>query len=89
MLINNYYWYFRSVIPSRVCDLIIKHGKETKEKELKALTGGLSHDQKLTKKQIKDLKKKRDSNIVWLDDEWIYKEIIPYVKTANVNAGWN
>ena len=89
MLLNNYYWYFKSAIPERLCDLIIRHGKETKEKELKALTGGLSHDQKLTKKQIKDLKKKRDSNIVWLDDEWIYKEIIPYVKTANVNAGWN
>ena len=89
MLLNNYYWYFKSVIPPRGCDLIIKHGKETKERELKALTGGLSHDKKLSKKQIKDLKKKRDSNIVWLNDEWIYKEILPYVRTANVNSGWN
>ena len=72
MQLNYYYWYFKSVIPLRICDLIVKHGKETKEKELRALTGGLSHNQKLNKKQIKDLKKKRDSNIVWMNDEWVY-----------------
>ena len=89
MQLNYYYWYFKSVIPSRICDLIVKHAKETKEKELRALTGGLSHNQKLNKKQIKDLKKKRDSNIVWMNDEWVYKEILPYVRAANRNAGWN
>ena len=41
------------------------------------------------KKQIKDLKKKRNSNIVWMSDRWIYKEIQPYVHNANANAGWN
>tara|TARA_R110002153_G_scaffold162006_1_gene314440 strand:+ start:109 stop:864 length:756 start_codon:yes stop_codon:yes gene_type:complete len=31
----------------------------------------------------------RDSEISWLDDEWIYDEITPYVELANYNAGWN
>ena len=35
------------------------------------------------------LKGKRDSNVVWLNDLWIYREIHPYVRTANANAGWN
>ena len=36
-----------------------------------------------------DIKKKRDSNIVWMNDKWIYKEIQPYIHQANINAGWN
>jgi len=31
----------------------------------------------------------RDSEVAWLDDQWIYDKIIPIVKTANYNAGWN
>ena len=53
-----------------------------------AVTGGYG-DRKLNKKEIKDLKTKRDSNIVWMNDRWIYKEIQPYVNQANQNAGWN
>ena len=53
-----------------------------------AVTGGMG-DKKLNQKQIKDLKKKRDSNIVWMNDRWIYKEIQPYIHQANANAGWN
>ena len=41
------------------------------------------------KVKIKDLKKKRDSNIVWFNDRWVYREIQPYVHQANKNAGWN
>ena len=44
---------------------------------------------KLNQSQVKDLKQKRDSNIVWMSDRWIYKEIQPYVHQANANAGWN
>ena len=54
-----------------------------------AVTGGIGDGKKLNQKQIKDLKKKRDSNIVWMNDRWIYKEIQPYIHSANVNAGWN
>ena len=43
----------------------------------------------IKKEDIIDLKKKRDSNIVWLNDRWIYKEIQPYIHQANKLAGWN
>ena len=31
----------------------------------------------------------RDSNIVWLQDQWIYDEIYPLLHEANRKAGWN
>ena len=94
MNLTNYYWYFQSAIPPRICDLIVHHGKEEKAKELMAITGGYGRDrdlekQPLSKKEIKDLQKKRDSNIVWMDDRWLYNEIQPFIKEANKNAGWN
>ncbi len=92
MNISNYYWYFKSAIPPRICDEIIQYGLQHKDDM--AITGGLGRardikTQPLNKKEIKDLKKKRNSNVVWMNDRWIYKEIQPYVHEANRSAGWN
>ena len=87
MNLDNFYWYFKEAIPHHVCDDIIKYGLQIKEQM--ALTGGYNANKKLNDRQIKDLKKKRDSNIVWMSDRWIYKEIQPYINIANRNAGWN
>ncbi len=86
MNLLNHYWYFQSVIPERICDDIVRYGKSIQDQM--ARTGGFDK-KKLDKSQINDLKKKRNSNIVWLNDRWIYKEIHPYVHSANKNAGWN
>ena len=86
MNLTNYYWYFQSAIPERICDEIVKYGKSIQDQM--AVTGGYGNRQ-LNKNQIKDLKKKRNSNIVWMNDRWIYKEIHPYIHQANRNAGWN
>ena len=87
MNLTNYFWYFQSAVPSRICDDIAKYGQQMQDQM--AVTGGYGDGKKLNKKQIKDLKTKRDSNIVWMNDRWIYKEIQPYVHQANANAGWN
>jgi len=86
MNLTNYYWYFKSAIPERICDDIVKYGQQLQDQM--AITGGLVN-KKLNQKQIKNLKKKRDSNVVWMSDRWVYKEIQPYVHQANANAGWN
>ena len=86
MNISNHYWYFKSAIPSRICDDIIKHGLS--QAETMARTGDYG-DKELSKDQIKDMKRKRNSDLVWLNDTWIYKEIHPYLIDANKNAGWN
>jgi len=86
MNLSNYYWSFTSAIPPRLCDEIIKYGL-SKTEEM-AVTGNYDN-KKLNKDQIKNLKYKRNSDIVWLDDTWIYKEIHPYIHQANKLAGWN
>jgi PKHD-type hydroxylase len=53
-----------------------------------AKTGGYDN-KKLSKEDISNMKRKRNSDIVWMDDPWIYRELHPYVNKANKNAGWN
>jgi PKHD-type hydroxylase len=31
----------------------------------------------------------RDSNVTWLNDQWLYNLFYPYISTANAEAGWN
>ncbi len=86
MNIHNYYWYFKAAVPAKICDDIIRYGLS--KSESMALTGGYGN-KKLTKNEIKDMKRKRNSDLVWLNDRWIYKELQPYIHQANRDAGWN
>ena len=91
MNLQNYYYYFQSALTPRFCDELIKYG--TAQQEQLALTGGqtnkINEGKPLSDEDLKDLKKKRDSYIVWLSDRWIYKEIQPFIHQANRLAGWN
>jgi PKHD-type hydroxylase len=92
MNLRNYYYYFKSALSDKFCDDVIAYGN--KHQEQLAITGIIDkkRDLKLnplTKKELKDVKKKRNSNIVWMNDSWIYKEIHPYIHEANKLAGWN
>ena len=69
-----------------ICDDIIEYGKSQQEQI--ALTGDYDPNT-IDEKDIKDVSKKRKSNVVWMDDPWIYKEIHPLIHAANQNAGWN
>ena len=86
MNLSNYFWYFSGVLTPKFCDDVIEYAKS--QKEVMARTGGYG-DRKLKKEEVLDLKRKRNSDLVWLNDPWIYKEIHPYVHMANKNAGWN
>ena len=86
MNISNYYWYFSGVLTPKFCDDVIQYAKS--QKEVMARTGGYG-DRKLKKEEVLDLKRKRNSDLVWLNDNWIYKELHPYVHDANRMAGWN
>jgi len=87
MNLTNYYWYFQSAIPEHICDDIVRYGHQMQDEM--AVTGGYGDPKRLNKNQLKDLKKKRNSDIVWMSDKWIYNEIHPFVRSANVQAGWN
>ena len=86
MNISKYYWYFKSALTPRFCDEVIKYALS--QEESIARTGGFDNPN-LSKDDVKNIQRKRKSDLVWLNDTWIYKEIHPYVHKANKAAGWN
>jgi len=86
MNLANYFWCFEEAIPPKICDDIIKYGLSLNNQVAK--TGGLDKD-KLFKREEKNLKKIRNSNVTWLNDLWIYKEVHPFIHEANKLANWN
>jgi len=86
MNISNHYWAFKSALTPKFCDEVIKYALS--KEETMARTGGFG-DKELTQEQVLNMQRKRKSDLVWLNDTWIYKEIHPYVNKANKNAGWN
>jgi PKHD-type hydroxylase len=91
MLLDYTYWYYPSALSSEQCDKIVLWG--LKQKSQKATTGTerekLKLQSKLNKEDLLNLKKYRDSSVVWIKDKKIKDIIEPYVAGANKNAGWN
>ena len=87
MNLKYYYWYFESAIPEKICDDIVAYGID-QQKET-ALIGNVKNGHQLSAKKLKNIQKKRKSDVVWMSENWIYKEIHPYINIANRNSGWN
>ena len=88
MNLKNYYYYFQSALTPKLCDEILSYGKQHQAEM--AVTGDYNRQNgKMSKKDINNMQKKRKSDIVWMNDNWIYKEIHPYIHEANRAAGWN
>ena len=86
MNLSNYFWYFKSALTPRFCDEVIKYALQ--QQDSIARTGGFNKP-KLSKEDIKNIQRKRRSDLVWFNDTWIYKEIHPYLERANKESGWN
>ena len=84
MILDNYYWWFKAALPEKLCDDILEFGK-SKGFE-RAWTGG---DKTKKNEDIYFQNKKRQSKIAWLVENWIYKEINPFIHEANKRADWN
>ena len=87
------YWFFKKALSDKFVDDLVKIGKQRISKT--AITGRelriLKKDsrKKLNKKELKNLKKIRKSNIVFMDEPFVYEQLNPFVQTANKNAGWD
>ena len=81
MLLENYYWFFKGALPPRKCEEIKKTAEQHKKNI--AITGAFKGQAKLSKSALKELHKKRKSNVAWMNDPWLYNLILPYVKIAN------
>lgn len=88
MLLENYYYYYINVIPHNVCDDIIKIASQ--HQEVLGATGNIKEkDLQKDNHLVEENKKHRNSYITWLDEQWIYNEIQPFIQEANINAKWN
>ena len=77
MTYRNIYWFYNKVIPERICDEIVAYFKN--KKKIKALTGA-----------SKRVTKIRKSSIVFDQENlWIDHLINPFIRNANIKAGWN
>jgi len=84
------YWFFESALSKKFCEELILYGNQ-KNKNI-ATVGYIppvSKEHELSKKDKKTLSKIRKSNVVFLNDLFIYKTITPFIEMANKNAGWN
>ena len=88
-IVINSYGFFPNAIPSHICDRIIKTGLSQKNNP--GTIGEVSDFNKIKNNPhlFKELIEKRDSNVGWLNDPWIYKSILPFVGKANEELQWN
>ena len=84
MVLDNYTWAFTSALSKKFCDEVVKYALQKK------LEKGVTGDNTKIKNIDKNKRPiNRNSDIGWLKEQWIYKEISPLVKMANKDAGWN
>ena len=74
MILNYNYWYFDQAMPKNICEDIIKVGKDKK------LDVALAGDNTDPAKQNLEI---RNSHISWIDEDWLYGLIFPFVSEAN------
>jgi len=97
---NYQFMYFQNAIPPQICDLIIERGtkkiQKSDEKDTIATTGNSAQKSKKRTKAVEHLKDAddpsksyiRDTTVTWLNQDWMYHLIIPYIDKANQEAGW-
>lgn len=81
MNLQNYYYCFEQAIPERICDVIIEYG-ESQKKQIATISGS-------TPEEMEENNHIRKSDVVWIDETWLYNLLAPFVKRANQDAGWN
>ena len=90
MILEHLYWTFKNEFSSHICDEIVKYAEQ---KNFQKGFVGASLEEietvKNTEQYKNNLKQIRDSDVVWLTEQWIHNEVIPFVQTANRNANWD
>jgi len=82
------YWYFNKALSDSVCDKIIKAGKKKKPKLGRIGSFANAKFKTLNKQQKALLKETRDSYVSFIDEQWLYNLLFPFVQTANSQSNW-
>lgn len=92
MKLTNDWFYFISALDKDACKKIKDAGiKKLKEATVDLNKGELSKVQREKGRApvYGSNKKARQSQVAWLQEQWIYDLIFPYMWEANKRAGWN
>ena len=81
MFVENGYWHFTKALDKAFCDKINKLASSIKPDKATIFAETPKGKQKV-------LPKKRDSDVKFISDQWIYDAVIPFVRRANENAKW-
>ena len=89
MVLDIKYWYWEGVLSNSFIEHLKKFASQENREEHAIVGGTPNQDKPLDDEGLKTLHKKRNSDITWLGEKWIYDEIHPFVHAANRNANWN
>tara|TARA_R100001015_G_C4631582_1_gene194198 strand:+ start:2611 stop:3231 length:621 start_codon:yes stop_codon:yes gene_type:complete len=87
MYLNYYYYYFKNVFDDRFCKSVKDLAKKQKLK--KGVVSKNKNETVLGENEFTHKLKLRDSDVCWLNDQWLYDVISPYIEEANKMANWN
>jgi PKHD-type hydroxylase len=89
MIIQNKICCFTGALPTRICNHIVDYAINLNQEQL----AGVENQEKDIVDKDPEAKKRllqlRNSNVTWMNDTWIYKEIQPFVDEANKICNWN
>lgn len=80
MDLKNLYWYWNNAVGNKFCDDVIKFASTLRKRE------AFTVDPKLGPIYKSEWRK---SKVIWLNEKWIYKELLKFLDLANTNAGYN
>ena len=86
MNLKNYICCYKNVLTEKFCNEVIKYGNM---QNLNTGITGSKQINELTKKELKNIKKIRESDVSFFSDAWVFKEIKPWIDRANVEGEWN
>lgn len=88
MNLQHSYFIYESALPHKFCDDLIRFGEEISQVQT-ALIGEGDIAKPNTEKDLKELYKKRNSSVAWINEPWMWKMIQPFILQANQEANWN
>lgn len=91
MILNNYFQIIPNAISPRVCDNLVEYALDLKKKKLNTHKANTSDSNFILSEEEKKEhdKKVRNSNVVWISEKWLLRELYPYINDINKNVGWN
>ena len=87
MILENNYWCYSSALSSHLCDQIVQYGESKKQRI--GTTSGIVEEDLKSEESLKNLHKIRNSNVSWMNEPWIMRNVVPFMEHANKEAGWN